>query len=193
MWERDETINHVISECSKLEQKGYKTRYVWMGKVLHWELCKKLKFDHTHKWYMHNPEYVIENETHKLVWDFEIKTNHQILARRPDLIITNKKQKKKKMTNRIVDFAVQADHKVEFKECKKWDKYLDLGNWKNLWIMKVTIIAILIGALSRVTKGLVQGQDDIEITRHVETVPTTALLRSARILRRVLETWADLM
>ena len=43
---RDETINH-ISECSKLTQKEYKTRHDWLGKVIHWELCKKLKFDHT--------------------------------------------------------------------------------------------------------------------------------------------------
>ena len=45
----DETINHVISECSKLAQKENKTRHVWMGKVIHWEMCKKVKFDHTNK------------------------------------------------------------------------------------------------------------------------------------------------
>ena len=32
---RDETINHIISECSKLEQKEYKTRHDWVGKVIH--------------------------------------------------------------------------------------------------------------------------------------------------------------
>ena len=43
--DRDETINHIISECSKLVQKEYNTRHVWVGKVIHWEMCKKLKFD----------------------------------------------------------------------------------------------------------------------------------------------------
>ena len=38
-----------------------------MGKMIHRELCKKLKFDHTNKRYMHNPESVLENETHKLL------------------------------------------------------------------------------------------------------------------------------
>ena len=38
---RDETINHAISECSKLTQKDYKTRHDWMGKLIHMELCKK--------------------------------------------------------------------------------------------------------------------------------------------------------
>ena len=34
--DRDETINHIISECSKLSQKEYKTRHDWVGKVIHW-------------------------------------------------------------------------------------------------------------------------------------------------------------
>ena len=40
---RDETINHMINEFSKLAQKEYKTRHGWIGKVIHWELYKKLK------------------------------------------------------------------------------------------------------------------------------------------------------
>ena len=50
-----------------------------------------LKFDHTNKWYMHNPASVLKNETHKLLWDFEIQTDHLISVRRPDLIIIRKK------------------------------------------------------------------------------------------------------
>ena len=68
----------------------------WMGKVIHWEMCKKFKFDHTNKWYMQNPAPVLENDAHKLLWDFDIHTDRHILASRPDLIITNKKKKKKK-------------------------------------------------------------------------------------------------
>ena len=93
----DETINHIISECSKLAQKEYKARHDWVGKVIHWEMCKKLKFDHTNKWYMHNPAPVQENATHKLLWDFNIHTDHLIPARRPDLIKIN--QKKENLQN----------------------------------------------------------------------------------------------
>ena len=85
--DRDETINHIISECSKIAQKVYKTRYDSVGKVIHCELCKKFRFDHTNKWHMHNPESIIENETHKLLLDFEIQTDHQISTSRPNLII----------------------------------------------------------------------------------------------------------
>ena len=59
--DRDETINHIISECSKLAQKEYKARHDWVDKVIHRELCKKLKFDHTNKWYMNNLESVLKN------------------------------------------------------------------------------------------------------------------------------------
>ena len=50
--DRDKTVNHIISEGSKLAQKEYKSRHDWVGKVIHWELCKKLKLHHTNKWYM---------------------------------------------------------------------------------------------------------------------------------------------
>ena len=139
-WGRDETINHTISECRKLAQKEYNTRHAWVGKVIHWELYKKFKFDYTNKWYMHNLTSVLENETHKLLWDFNIQTGYLISARRPDLIIiiiiiiikqqkTNKqtKKQKQKRTCKIVDFAVPVDHKVELKENKK-DKYLDFAS-----------------------------------------------------------------
>ena len=65
--DRDETINHIISECSKLAQKEYKARYDWVGKVNHLEMCRKFQFDHTNKRYMLNPAPVQENDMHKLL------------------------------------------------------------------------------------------------------------------------------
>ena len=84
------------TKCSKLAQE-YKTRYDWAGKVIHWELCKKFKFDRTKKWYMHNPASVLENDTHKLLKDFVIQTDQLISDRRPDLIIINKKRELEKL------------------------------------------------------------------------------------------------
>ena len=92
--DRDETVNHIISESSKLAQKEYKTRHDWVGMVINWEMYKKFKCDHTNKWYMHNSATVLENDTHKLLWDFEIHRDYPISARRPDLIIINKKRKR---------------------------------------------------------------------------------------------------
>ena len=48
--DKDETINHIIKECCKLAQKEYKTTNDWVGKVIHREIFRKFKFDHTNKW-----------------------------------------------------------------------------------------------------------------------------------------------
>ena len=71
---------------------------------------------------MHNPAPVLEKDSHKLLWDFNIQMDHLIPARRPDLIIINKKMR----ICKIVDFAVPADHRINLKESEKKDKYLDL-------------------------------------------------------------------
>ena len=102
---------------------------------------------------MQNPAPVQENDTHKLLWDFDIQTDHLISARRPDLIIINRKKKKK--ICKFVDFAVPTDHRIKLKECEKRYKYLDLAReWKKLWNMKVVIMPIVIGAFGTVTKSL---------------------------------------
>ena len=41
---------------------------------------------------------VLENDTHKLPWDFDIYTDHLISARRLDLIIINKKRETAKLS-----------------------------------------------------------------------------------------------
>ena len=74
----------------------------------------------------------------------------------------------------IEDFAVPTEHSVKLKESEKKDKYLDLRELKK-------------------NCGLIKGLEDLEIKWRVETTQSTALLRSARILRRVLETWGDLL
>ena len=59
---------------------------------------------------------------HKILWDFDIETDHLILASASE----KKKEKKKKRTCRIVNIAVPADNKRKIKENEKRDKYLDL-------------------------------------------------------------------
>ena len=59
--------------------------------------------------------------------------------------------------------------------------------------MQVTIIPIVTDAFGTATKGLLKGLKDLEVGGRVETIQTTTLLRTARILRRVLETCGDLL
>ena len=68
------------------------TRHDWVEKVIYKELYKNFRFDRTNNWYIHKSETVLENETPKLLRDFEKQTDHLILARRPDLAIINIKK-----------------------------------------------------------------------------------------------------
>ena len=85
--DRDETINHIISEFGSWSIKLHDS----MGRLNHWKLRKKFKFDHMNKWYMNNPASVLENETHELRWDFDIQTDHLTSDIRIELIIIIKK------------------------------------------------------------------------------------------------------
>ena len=113
------TLCHILPE-----------RRGWVN-MIHWELYQKSKFDHKNKWYMPKPESVLENETQKFLWDFEIQTDHLISARRPDLVIANKKQ----WISQIVDLVISADHRVRLKESEKRDKYLNFA-WEQEKTMK---------------------------------------------------------
>ena len=59
--------------------------------------------------------------------------------------------------------------------------------------MKVTIIPIVIGEFGTLTKGILKRLKGLKFGGRVETIQTTALLRTVRILRRVLEIWEDLL
>ena len=119
--DRDETVNHIISECRKLAQKEYKTWQDWVGKVIHWELCKELIFDHRTNGICTNQD-LFWRMTRTKSSGILRQTDHLISARRPDNIIN-----KKEITCRIVDFAVPADHRVKMKEREKKDKSIDLA------------------------------------------------------------------
>ena len=64
--DREKKINPISSVCSKL---AHVARHKWEEKVIHSELCQKYKLNHYTKWYIHKPESVLENATHKNLWD----------------------------------------------------------------------------------------------------------------------------
>ena len=78
----------------------------------------------------------------------------------------------------MIGFVVPTNHRIKLKECEKKNKYLDQSReLKKQWNMKLTIIPN--SAFGTVTKGLLQGLEDLEVGGRVETTQTTALLRSA--------------
>ena len=74
------------------------------------------------------------------------------------------------------------------------DKSLDLDREpKKLCNVKVTVITVAIGALGTIPKGFLKELQDSVIRGQAETIETKALLRPARILKKVRETWGDLL
>ena len=165
--DRGGTINYIIGECSKLAKK-----------------CIKLDMTGWIRWFTGN---WARNLNLTIQRNSICTTQH--LSRKMRCTnsteILKYKRITKKIVNRLVNFAVSADHRFKMKESKKKDNYLDFAReWKKLWNMKVTILPIVICTLGTVTKGLVKGMEDLEIKKWVETIQTTALLRSVRILRK---------
>ena len=131
--EKGESVQHVTSGCKKLAQKEYKRRHDNVTKKVHWNICKKNGLKHSKKWYEHALEGVVENEEIKVLWDINIQCDNLMEARRPDLIVIDKKEQK----GIIIDIAVPADIRVEEKK-EKVEKYQDLiGEIRRMWRLRM--------------------------------------------------------
>ena len=134
--ERDKTINHIKSECSKLVLKYIRLNATGSARWSTANCVRNLNLIIRIKWCLYNPPTVLENGTHKFHWDFITKMDHLISARRPHLTVVDKKKKKKKKkkerTCKIVDFAVPADYRIKLKKVKRRiGTWTLLDNWKN--------------------------------------------------------------
>ena len=182
--EKGETISHLVSECGKLAQREYKGRHDNVARYVHWQLCNKGDLERAAKWYEQQPEAVIENENFKLLWDFTIQCDRVIEARRPDIVFVDKKNKEVK----IIDIAVPGDSRVKEKELEKIEKYQMLREEiGHVWQMnKVTVIPVVIGALGVISDKFERYMEKLEVKIAIEIIQKTALLGTARILRKVL-------
>ena len=136
------------------------------------------------KWYEHQPESVVENENCKILWDFNIQTDHVIEARHPDMIVVDKVKK----TCTIIDYAIHYDSRVNNKEMEKIEKYHDLAReLRKLWNMKVKVIPIIIGTLGTTPRQVKKRLEIIGIETRVKELQKTVIIHSARIFRKVLE------
>ena len=182
--ERDETIFHILSECSKLAQSDYRKRHDKVAQNVHWNICKKFELPHAKNWYDHVAEKVTENNKAKVLWDFTIQTDHVIEARRPDIVVLDKELDHVW----VIDIAVPGDGRVEEKEKEKREKYQDLAREiRKLWKTSVNVIPVVVGALGAVAH-LEEELAKLDIGRkEVDRAQFSALLGSARILRRVLD------
>ena len=86
-------MHHIICECSNLAQKEYKRRHDNVERIVHWEICKKYYLPRAEQWYNHKPKGVTENDSIKVLWDFNINADYEIKHRRSDIVIELKSEK----------------------------------------------------------------------------------------------------
>ena len=127
----------------------------------------------------------MENAEIKLLWDINIQSGNLIDARRDDLIVIDKKEQK----GIIIDIAVPADVRVKEKEKEKVEKYQDLKKEiKRLWKLgNVEIVPVVVGALGSVSAEFERWMGKLGITCNVGVIQKSVLLRTTRILRKLLE------
>ena len=180
----DETVSHIVPGCSKMAQSEYRGRHDKVATAVHWGLAKKHGLEHSEQWYQQKAEKVSENDKLKLFWDFNFFTDRVIEARRPDIMVPNKETKE----CLIVDTAVPGDTRVTTKEDEKIEKYSELCRelWR-LWGVKCRVVPIVVGALGTIPTRFSAHLEMLDINISVETIQKSAILGTARILRKVLE------
>ena len=91
-------------------------------------------------------------------------------------------------TCKIIDFAVSGDAGIVEKEKEKVEKYRDLRREvARLWNVKAKVAPFVVGMLGAVTPNLSKHLDAIGVTTRIKLLQKAALLGTARLLRRVLE------
>ena len=115
------TVQHLVSESEKLAQHECNRRHDNVAKCVHWKLCEKFPVVWSDKWYEHTPKGSVENENVQLLWDMKIQCDNIIEARRPDIVLVGKKEKRRL----IVDIAVPLDVRWARRDSSKlWSSQL---------------------------------------------------------------------
>ena len=135
-------------------------------------------------WYEQKPEGVVESENVKILWDVTVQCDRKIEARRPDFVFADKKEREVVK----IDVAIPGDDRVKDKELEKVEKYQLLKDKiaKVRQMRKVIVVPVVIGALGAVSVNFKEYMRRIGVKVRLEVIQKTALLGTAKILRKVL-------
>ena len=150
-----------MCECKKLAQREYKRRHDTVSKLVHWKLGEKHNLERKEKWYEHFYQGAVEDDDVKSIWDINIQCDNVTEARRPDLILIDKKAK----SCVIIDVAIPGDCRIREKEIEKIEKYQNLKKeLKRFWsVKKIEVVPVVVGALGCISKGFSGWMDTLEL------------------------------
>ena len=181
--QHDETIQHIITGCTKLAGTAYMERHNQVALIVYRNICKTYNIETPKNWWEY-PEKVVENDQAKILWDFHIQTDKQVRANQPDIVIVDKD--KKEAT--IIDIAIPNDVNIREKEHEKIDKYQPLSEeLRRIWKVKTNVVPVVVGSLGAVTPTHQQWLDKIPGKHCRNTLQKCTLLGTSKIIRRTLK------
>ena len=88
-----EYVDHLLSGCTPLAATLYKQRHDRLANIVHWNILKRFNQPVSHNYWYHAPSAVVESPKVKVLWDFNIYTDHVLAAWRQDIVVIDKHQK----------------------------------------------------------------------------------------------------
>ena len=117
-----------------------------------------------------------------MLCNLSVKTDHEIESRRPGLLI------KRENNCQIMNVAILEDGKGASKRRRKRRKNQDLArDVRNMWDVRVKMIPITVGALGTIPLKSEETLRNIGVDTSIELILGSAVLETARILRKVPE------
>lgn len=180
-----ETIHHVISSCETLAPTKYLERHDNVCKYIHMLLTNEHGINNQiTSWYRHKPRPIVENDRVKILWNFQVQTDHHLRHIKPDIIVVDKT----KNEANIIDVAIPNDYRIAQKRLEKLRNYTDLcAEIKTLWrLSKVRITPIIIGAMGIMFQKFDKDIEKLNLQRHKFDkfeAQKIALLGTAHIVR----------
>jgi hypothetical protein len=195
-----ETIEHVLTGCSKWLPTLYIDRHDSVARCLHYRICIKYELAPQH--YSQSVGPVKENDRVKLYWNQPVQTKTIIRHNKPDIVIFDKVAK----TAIIIEFAVSwftgIGRQIEIKR----NRYCVNGNYEdelkvpypngdNLFRelqnsgWKVSFVVVVIGACGEISLGMNDqirtclGISQKEAEDCIERMERSAVLGSSRIIK----------
>ncbi|KAK7922439.1 hypothetical protein WMY93_009341 [Mugilogobius chulae] len=166
-----------------LAGKAYMERHNQVAGIVYRNICAEYGLETpSSKW--ETPPKVVENDRAKILWDFQIQTDRMVMANQPDIVVVDKEQRRAV----VVDVAIPSDGNIRRKEHEKLEKYQGLREeLEKAWKVKATVVPVVIGALGAVTPKLDEWLQHIPGSTSGISVQKSAVLGTARILRRTLK------
>ena len=118
------------------------------GKKKQWLFCRKFEIEREEKWFLHQPEPVLENSKCKILRDFGIQSDKEKELLRIDIVVTDKEKREFK----VINIAILGDQNIKVKELEEIAKFQGFRlHVQIFWDVKVTVKPTVVGALGTVS------------------------------------------